>query len=79
MENGQIDLSLVSNQDLLGELKKRFPTLIFSAKIYLNERGTWVTLDTSQGDQNLCAGLALEVALKNIYFKIQTQGPTNLF
>lgn len=74
-----MDLSLVPNNDLLNELKKRFPTMVFMGKLYINEKGEWFCLDTSQGDPNLCTGLAMELALKNTYFKLMMQKPTQEF
>lgn len=73
------DLSLVSNPELINELKKRFPHMVFVGKQFIDDKGTWVTLDTSQGDMNLCAGLALEVALKNLMFKNLSSQPIKDF
>lgn len=73
------DLSLIPLNDILQELKNRFPHMIFMGKKYLDDKGMWVTSDTSQGDANICAGLGMEIALKNVYFKLITQIPTDKF
>lgn len=73
------DLSLIPLEALLQELKNRFPHMIFMGKKFVDDKGMWMTSDISQGDANICAGLGMEVALKNVYFKLLTQKPTDQY
>ena len=74
------DLSLTTDAEMFDELKKRYGCMVFiGKKLNIDFKGGEITVDAFNGGFNECAGLAMEAALKQTYFKLSSGTPAQGF
>lgn len=76
-----VDLSLVSMDNLINEINKRFDFWIFSGMQIRDQDSKIVTLREWRGNSATCAGLAsqLQIVIADQYFNNEKNGDDTVF